>query len=162
MANLNWGYNTNTEPKPVPTADDFDGENKKAFICEGVVINGNIESDCDLVLDGRVTGNVKCRDLVIGDSGVIEGDITAVNLTLAKSITGNVTVEDRLVIKDNTSLIGDIVAGSVVCEGTVKGNIKCNDLLELRGSCNVKGNCTSERFIIEDGAVVNGKLITRK
>jgi len=153
-------YNTNHDDAK-STFTTIEASNK-AVICEGVKITGDIEADCDLELDGVVTGNVKCRNLVMGDSGVIDGDIDAVNLTIAKSIKGNVTVSNQLIIKENTTLIGDVIAGVMVCEGKIEGSIK-SSIIELKSTSNVKGNCTGERIIIEDGAIVNGKIsIVRK
>ncbi len=139
-----------------------DLEYKSAVICDGMVFNGNIESDCDIVLEGVVNGNIVCHDLIVRESGCITGDVKAINVSLYNTLEGNVTAEQSVYIYGNAKLTGDIVSNSLVCEGNIKGNIDATTLIQVKGNGVVNGDCSAERFFVDDGATLNGLLTTKE
>jgi cytoskeletal protein CcmA (bactofilin family) len=76
-------------------------------------------------IDGRVEGNVTSEEgIIIGDKGVVKGNISAKSVILSGKVTGNISCIKRLEITPTGQLQGDIRAPRlVIAEGVVfKGN----------------------------------------
>ena len=96
----------------------------ETIIGEGTEIEGTINADTSLRIDGKLKGELNVKeDIVIGENGVLEADIEARNITVAGSITGNVTANEKLVIVSTGTLIGDIKMANLIIEdgATFKG-----------------------------------------
>lgn len=78
-----------------------------SIISTDVTITGDLDSKGELQLDGRVTGDIRCKALVLGEKGRIKGDISAETVTLRGHVEG--TIEARVVRLEKTAkLSGDI------------------------------------------------------
>ena len=93
---------------------------------QGTVINGEINSDADIRIDGIVRGNVVSKGkIVLGSTGVIEGDIRSENAYLEGRVNGNVEVNDLLILSKTSFVNGDIIIKKLVVEEGAKFNGKC-------------------------------------
>lgn len=61
-----------------------------SIVSADLVIEGDIKSESDLTVDGKVVGNVNCQNLIVNTVGIIQGDVNVVNLSSFGSISGNV------------------------------------------------------------------------
>lgn len=96
-------------------------------ISTGTVIKGNISASSDIRIDGTLEGDLDCRGkLILGEKGVITGNVTAVNAEIMGSVTGNITAEETLVLKATSLLAGDIEVSSLVIEPNARLNGKCS------------------------------------
>ena len=97
------------------------------IISAGTKIIGNI-IDGDIVhVDGKLEGDVCCKELIIGPTGSVKGNITAKTLELFGELNGTLTVES-LSIASTARFVGDSVYKTIAIEpGAV-----------LIGSCNSK------------------------
>lgn len=94
-------------------------ENSSAvnMIGSGTTINGDIESKSDIRIDGILKGSVKTDGkLVVGSSGVVEGDVTCSNADVAGEIKAKITVSQVLSLKSSSKLNGDIVTNKLSIE----------------------------------------------
>ena len=74
------------------------------------VIEGSIKARGNLRIDGKLTGTLECQGrIVIGASGVIEGDIKCENAEIEGSLKANITVSDLLSLKSTAKVQGEIV-----------------------------------------------------
>ena len=101
-----------------------------SLIDAGVEIVGDVYIRDGLRVDGRVQGEVRCRDdahglLVLSESGCIEG---------------SVRVYDAVV------------------NGTICGDLEVAHFLELQAGARVTGNITYRQLRMDCGATVEGKL----
>jgi cytoskeletal protein CcmA (bactofilin family) len=93
---------------------------------QGTVIEGEINSDADIRIDGRVRGNVISKGkIVLGATGLIEGDIRSENAYLEGRVNGRVEVSDLLILSKTSFVNGDIVIKKLVVEEGAKFNGKC-------------------------------------
>ena len=93
---------------------------------QGTIIEGEINSDADIRIDGRVRGNVTSKGkIVLGATGIIDGDIRSENAYLEGRVTGRVEVADLLILSKNSFVNGDIVIKKLVVEEGAKFNGKC-------------------------------------
>ena len=94
---------------------------------QGTVINGEINSDADIRIDGTVRGNVVSKGkIVLGASGLIDGDIRSENAYLEGRVNGKVEVADLLILSKTAFVNGDIMIKKLVVEEGAKFNGKCN------------------------------------
>ena len=81
------------------------------------LIRGNLVGDGAFRIDGWVEGAVESRaTIVIGETGAVRGDVTALEIVVAGKIIGNVSCEGHLEILATGKVDGDIVAKSIRIE----------------------------------------------
>ena len=98
----------------------------------------------------------------IGGSILIKGDIvSSEDLVIDGRVEGTIELGDHsLTIGERAAVTADLVAKSVAVSGAVKGNVMGVAKVELHKTANVDGDITSPRLVIEDGAVLRGKVDT--
>ena len=83
----------------------------------GTVINGDIKANGDIRIDGILKGSVKTQGkLVVGTSGVVEGDVECSNADISGEIKAKITVKELLSLKSTAKLNGDIVTNKLSIE----------------------------------------------
>ncbi len=97
------------------------GSNELNFIGNGTSVEGTIETNGSLRIDGKVKGTVKSSDTItIGSGGEVNGDIFARNAIVGGKIEGNINVEEKLVLESTSVLTGNLRAGKLIIdEGAV-------------------------------------------
>ncbi|MDF2377136.1 MAG: polymer-forming cytoskeletal protein [Verrucomicrobiales bacterium] len=89
----------------------------KNIISSDVQIKGKLRFSNDLIIDGRIDGEVNSEgDLTVGENAQIVGDIKTRTVVVFGKIHGNITVTDRCELKQNAELHGDVVAGKLAIE----------------------------------------------
>jgi cytoskeletal protein CcmA (bactofilin family) len=107
-----WG----TKAGETPTRS---GGGALSFIGDEVTITGNLDAAGDVHVDGTIQGDLTCGQLILGQSGVVKGNITAARATLAGSVEGTVTAGD-LVVEKSARLSGDLSYDNVSIETGAK------------------------------------------
>ena len=83
----------------------------------GAVFDGNLTVPEAIRIDGIVNGNCNCKkNLVIGQEGRVEGNITAQNVVISGKVTGDIVVEGKLELYSTGKLTGNITARSLVID----------------------------------------------
>lgn len=81
------------------------------------VIEGTIKAAGNLRIDGKLTGTLECKGrVVVGASGLIEGDIRCENAEIEGTINANITVSELLSLKSSAKVQGDIVTKKLAIE----------------------------------------------
>jgi cytoskeletal protein CcmA (bactofilin family) len=97
------------------------------LIGAGTVIEGDIRSNGDLRIDGAVHGNVYSKaKVVIGNTGMIEGDVSCINADISGTIKGKTSISELLFLKSSSKIIGDIVTGKLIVEVGASFTGSCN------------------------------------
>lgn len=74
-----------------------------------VSINGNITFNTELVIDGKVEGNITSEGkLTVGIHGEVVGDIQVASVTIQGSVEGDIVATDRCALHAGASLQGDV------------------------------------------------------
>jgi len=101
---------------------------QKARIGVGLYIKGQISGNEDLDVEGKVEGPVQLGEgkLTIGTGGNLTGDVTAREVIIHGTLTGNLQVRDLLKIKSDGSAVGDVVTDRILIEegAYFKGSIE--------------------------------------
>jgi cytoskeletal protein CcmA (bactofilin family) len=101
------------------------GSGTLSFLGAEVTITGNIGGQGNLHIDGRVDGDVNCASLIVGNSGQVNGNITADDAKVAGTVTGTVAAK-VLTIEASARITGDLSYDSVSVEtgAQVDGRVK--------------------------------------
>jgi cytoskeletal protein CcmA (bactofilin family) len=94
-----------------PTADAV----TRSCIGSGMAIVGNIECDGPAQVFGRIKGELRASDLLIGDGAEIEGSIIAQEVTVCGSVKGTIRAV-RVKLQNGGSVEGDIFHRSLSIE----------------------------------------------
>ena len=63
------------------------------IIGAGTTITGNVESNGDIRIDGKIIGNLHAKaKVIIGASSVVEGDITGKHADVLGTVTGKIKI----------------------------------------------------------------------
>lgn len=110
--------------------------NNLNIIGSGTKFKGNIESSGDIRIDGAIDGVLDTKGkLVIGKSGLAEGEISCKNAEISGKIEGKISVEELLTLKASSKLYGDISTAKLAIE---PGAI-------FTGTCNMDGSDANSR-----------------
>jgi cytoskeletal protein CcmA (bactofilin family) len=83
----------------------------------GTTIEGNVDAQGDIRIDGKIIGNVVSRGkVVLGTTGVIEGNIIAKNAEVAGETIGKINIEELLILKGTANINGDIATSKLMVE----------------------------------------------
>lgn len=93
------------EPPPV----DNPAVPPSTIVAPGTLINGNIDCDGDLLVDGRVRGSVRAESLLVSAEGTIEGEASADDVVVEGYIKGPVRARHIHL------LAGALVEGNLSC-----------------------------------------------
>jgi cytoskeletal protein CcmA (bactofilin family) len=98
----------------------------------------------------------------IGGSILVKGDVVSTeDLVIDGKVEGTIELGNHsLTIGQGASIVADLVAKTVTISGQVKGNVMGNAKVELKSTASVEGDVTAPSFVMEDGAILIGKVDT--
>jgi cytoskeletal protein CcmA (bactofilin family) len=103
------------------------GGGSTTLISAGTTLKGDISSNADLRIDGTIIGNINSSaKIVIGSSGVVEGDIFGAHADIVGKISGNIRVRELLQLRGECVVNGNIFAGKLQVEPTATFNGQCH------------------------------------
>jgi cytoskeletal protein CcmA (bactofilin family) len=83
----------------------------------GTEITGDITSNGDLRIDGKLNGSVTMEGkLVIGEKGEVDGDINCTNATIAGTLKGRINVKELMTMLKSARVEGDLITGKLSVE----------------------------------------------
>ncbi|MFT4754030.1 MAG: cytoskeletal protein CcmA (bactofilin family) [Salibacteraceae bacterium] len=86
-------------------------------LAAGTEVKGDIITQGDIRIDGKVTGSITSKGkLVVGNTGVIEGEVNCVTGNISGSIQGVVVVSEMLKVQATGKLSGEITYGKLSVE----------------------------------------------
>lgn len=90
---------------------------------------GEISGTGNLRVDGEVEGELNLSGaVIIGEAGMVTGDVTARSLNISGTVHGNARTEEGLTIHSTGQLIGDVKVNAFLIEdgGIFKGRSEMN------------------------------------
>jgi len=100
---------------------------KAAVIGPGISIDGDISGSDNLVIEGKVKGQVQLgsHEVTIGQSGDVIANVTAQSIRVAGKVHGDLVAKERVVINSTGRVRGNIVTPRLLLEdGAIfKGSI---------------------------------------
>lgn len=87
------------------------------MIGDGTTITGDIKSKGDIRVDGSLKGSIETEGkVVVGQGGVVEGDVVCKDADVAGVLKAKITVSQLLSLKSSAKLNGDIVTNKLSIE----------------------------------------------
>jgi cytoskeletal protein CcmA (bactofilin family) len=95
-------------------------------IVDGTTITGDITSEADFRLDGKLVGNfTSAGKIVIGPTGSITGDIKCKNADIEGYFNGKIDVEELLTVKAKATITGNVIVGKLAVEPGAEFTATC-------------------------------------
>lgn len=111
---------------PINTPSTSESGALSSFIGETMVIKADITSDEDIIIEGKVKGNIRVgKTLTIGKSGKVKADIKAAVVRIIGEAKGNIIASDKVEILTLGRYTGNIQSQKLVVEegAILNGNI---------------------------------------
>jgi cytoskeletal protein CcmA (bactofilin family) len=99
------------------------------LVGEGTTFEGKIKSEAGIRVEGTVIGDIVSNgDVIIGEKGCANSNISARDLVLAGELNGDANVRGKLTICSTGVMNGNLTAASLIIEagGIFNGNSKMN------------------------------------
>lgn len=94
---------------------------------QGTVIKGDIMLQGDFRIDGNLFGNISSQGrIVIGPTGVVEGEITCLNADISGKVTGTIFTTELTTLKASAVVVGELTTAKLAIEVGAYFNGKCN------------------------------------
>ena len=96
------------------------------FLDQGCTITGEVVFSDLLRVHGHVSGSVSSEhELLVGEGGEVEGQVTVGRLVVAGTVRGTVRVKDRVVIHSTGRVLAEVFAPTLVVDegGVLEGPV---------------------------------------
>jgi len=103
-----------------------DNEQLESFIGSGTEFQGGLNVKGALRVEGQFDGKVNAACVILGETGVIKGEVSAKKIIIGGKIEGNLRVQEIVEIKATGKVLGDIFTKIIsITEGAkVNGKIE--------------------------------------
>lgn len=105
----------------------------------GTEITGDIKAESDIRIDGKINGTLSCGSkVIIGPTGVVEGEINCVNAVIEGRFDGILVVQEILSLKETAVINGDATYDKLIVQqgAVINASIKRNTPTGQNGSTN--------------------------
>lgn len=136
---------------------------QKMIIPEGVIIEGSLTGGSDTEINGRIDGDITVEGrLFLGASALISGNVRAGSCRVDGLVDGRVECSDELELGQNGRLNADVIAHKrIKLAGQVYGNVSTPGGVLLGQTCKVDGDLRTRSLMMEEGAMLNGRVTMR-
>lgn len=96
------------------------------FLDQGCTIKGDVAFSELLRVHGHVTGTVVSDDeLLVGEGGIVEGELKVGRLVVAGTVRGTVRVKERLLVHSSGKVLAEVYAPKLIVEegGVLEGAV---------------------------------------
>ena len=114
---------------------------ERNIIAKNTTLVGDLTSDGDFRVDGKIEGTVKTNGrVVIGKDGEVIGNIECIHADIEGIFSGKLDVEEVLSLKSTANISGDVVLGKLSVEPGATFNATCT----MKGSVKIVKNGKEE------------------
>ncbi|MDX2204358.1 MAG: polymer-forming cytoskeletal protein [Hyphomicrobiaceae bacterium] len=99
-------YNTFNRQTPAPS---------RSVIDAWLEIVGNLSTEGEILVEGRIEGNVRCAQLIVGVDATVTGAIVAEEVIVYGKVKGAIRA-NKVILKDTAVVDSDIVHRSLTVE----------------------------------------------
>ncbi len=110
---------------------------ERNIIAKNTSLVGDISSDGDFRVDGKIEGTIKTSGrVVIGKEGIVTGTINCVNADIEGTFSGKLLVDEVLSLKSTAIISGEVTLGKLSVEPGATFNATC----AMKGSVKIIQN----------------------
>ena len=116
-------------------------------------VTGNLDGTDTIHIDGHVIGNINVTNtLVIGKSGIVEGDIEAKHVIINGELKGTIKCENLEVMKTG-KVSKYIEAKHLILDGTIDGDIIGHEDIQVLENSNIQATNLKSKTITVHGHI---------
>lgn len=128
-------------PPPMPTKAFGNGHvitptgDEHSLINAHLTMRGDLESDADILVKGKVFGNIRCKLLIVDTTAHVEGLIEADEVIVRGTTKGKISA-DRVRLEKTATVESDIEHANFAAEegARIRGSLNYRDAQTARGS----------------------------
>ena len=110
---------------------------ERNIIAKNTSLVGDINSDGDFRVDGKIEGTIKTSGrVVIGKDGLVSGTVECNHADIEGAFSGKLIVNEILSLKSTADISGDVIMGKLSVEPGASFNATC----AMKGSVKVMQN----------------------
>jgi cytoskeletal protein CcmA (bactofilin family) len=92
----------------------------------GTVINGAVNSDSDIRIDGKIEGKLFCKaKVIIGPTGFVQGEVRCENAVIEGKFDGHLYVNDLLNVRESADVKGEVQTQKLIVQSGAAFNVSC-------------------------------------
>jgi cytoskeletal protein CcmA (bactofilin family) len=100
-------------------------------LVSGTQLEGELRTESNLRVDGKIIGNIQCNGkFVLGEKGIINGNLNVTTAELEGTVDGDIVVEDLLILRKTALIKGGVTTGRLIIEdgAQIGGSIQTGDI----------------------------------
>jgi len=133
----------NSKSEEMSSPQSFD-TNAIDRIAEGTTLEGSVNSAKSIRVDGKVKGSIVCAGrVVIGKTGVVEGEVDCDSADVEGTLNATITVTGLLELKTTAVINGDSQVGKL----KVDPGAEINGKIDMGGTLKSISNNKSETVV---------------
>ncbi len=106
--------------KPTSTSNGLNS------LVKGTMVEGTINSDSDIRIDGKIKGKLICDSkVIIGPSGEVEGEIDCLNAVIEGKFEGKLNVKELLNVRESAAINGEVNTNKLIVQSGAVFNVSC-------------------------------------
>ena len=119
--------NDRTSEGTATTGQVSQGSNKASVILPDLEVIGDLKSAGDIQVDGRVTGDIRSRSVVVSSGANVEGSIYAQTVQISGRVKGQIEAP-KVAIFRSAEVIGDVLHETLEIESGAQFQGACRRL----------------------------------
>ena len=144
-------FGTNKNPEEIKKQNSTPGSTKSInSLVEGSTVDGTIQAENDIRIDGKLNGSLHCKGkVIIGPTGNVEGDINCQNAVVEGSFKGILNASELLNIRESAVIQGEINTQKLLVQSGAIFNVTCKMGGQvIKGFDNKKGPSKEEALTL--------------
>jgi cytoskeletal protein CcmA (bactofilin family) len=108
------------------TSNNIVTGNQNSVIAEDTAIEGIINSDMEIIIQGKITGKIFSKNKVtVDETGSINGEINAEFITVAGKVDGSLNASNSTILSSRAVIKGDISTKILIIDEGALFSGKC-------------------------------------
>jgi cytoskeletal protein CcmA (bactofilin family) len=121
-----FGTKDNAASQPTASKTSAPAPSGANILVKGTSVEGKIISEGDIRIDGVLHGSLDCKaKVVIGTTGVVDGDIICQNALIEGKFDGKLIVKEMLSLRGTAQVTGEVHTQKLVVEAGALFNVTC-------------------------------------
>jgi cytoskeletal protein CcmA (bactofilin family) len=129
---------------------------ERSVIGKNITVTGDISSREDLVVEGRVTGQIQLSEsrLTIGEDGYAQSQISAREVVISGRVDGQIIATERVELRHTAQVAGDITAPRLVIhqDAVLSGSVDLSPSLAIKAQKQARREAEAQAQVHSESA----------
>ncbi len=118
-----------------------------SVVASGMSINGHLDTNGVVKVEGKVTGSIRAeRQVLVDRGGMVDGDIMTREAIIGGKVRGAIYADERVEVQATSLINGDITTKRILLQegGEVNGHVRMEDPKALSRKTELPGETASD------------------